>query len=171
MDTNTPILSRLPAKPPSLTGWRVPDDFAGLADIHAAPAQFFDPTSALAAPASDHPLAGTWLTPGTVPYLPSLGVIATPADVRAIPWFAMKYKCTGLFLPEVLHWEKGAAAFAETRLFYAGREFGVDAPLPSIRLKRLRRGLQDIAYLWLLRQHKRAGAADIITYPLKKVIP
>ena len=168
VDTETPILSRLPAKPPSLTGWRVPDDFAGLADMHAAPAQFFDPAAAAAKPGADHPLAGTWLTPGTVPYLPSLGVIATPGDVRAIPWFAMKYKCAGLFLPEVLHWEKGVAAFAETRLFYAGPQFGVDAVLPSIRLKRLRRGLQDIAYLWLLRQHKRAGAADTVLHAMTR---
>jgi len=168
VDIEAPILSRLPSKPPSLTGWRVPDDFARLADIHAAPAQFFDPASAAAKPGTDHPLAGTWLTPGTVPYLPSLGVIATPADVRAIPWFAVKYKCAGLFLPEVLHWEKGAAAFAETRLFYAGGPFGVDAVLPSIRLKRLRRGLQDIAYLWLLRQHKRAGAADSVMHAMTR---
>jgi len=105
------------------------------------------------------------LAPGAPPYLPSLGVIATPADVRAMPWFAMKYNCTGLFLPEVLHWTEDPFAEpppARTRLFYPGKPLGVDAVLPSVRLKRLRRGFQDLAYLWLMRQHQRGSAAESI---------
>ncbi len=164
-DRNRPILSQLPVSPPSLTGWRVPQDFASLTDIQAVRAEYFNPDMAVGATNSTHPLAGSWLAPGTVPYLPSLGVIATPADVRAIPWFAMKYNCTGLFLPEVLHWTGNPlaqTAGAQTRLFYPGNRLGAKGIVPSVRLKRLRRGLQDIAYLWLMRQHRRHQAASSI---------
>ncbi|MBL7220525.1 MAG: DUF4091 domain-containing protein [Phycisphaerae bacterium] len=164
-DRDTPILSQLPAAPPALTGWKPPKDFASLSDIHAARAEYFDPTATVKVKDASHPLTGSWLAPGTVPYLPSLGIIATPADVRAIPWFAMKYNCSGLFLPEVLHWSAqvfAEPAGAQTRLFYPGKSIGVDAVIPSIRLKRLRRGLQDIAYLGLMKQHKRHAAAASI---------
>lgn len=164
-DRKTPILSQLPTKPPALTGWRPPADFASLTDIRAVRAEYFDPAVPLRVTDGAHRLTGRWLAPGTTPYLPSLGIIATPADVRAIPWFAMKYRCSGLFLPEVLHWTGdpfAQAAGAQTRLFYPGEAIGVDAVIPSIRLKRLRRGLQDIAYLWLMKQHKRDSAAASI---------
>jgi len=170
-DGRTPILCQLPAAPPSLTGWRPPKDFARLIDMHAIPAEFFDPAAAASPRKSNHRLAGWWLSPGTVPYLPSLGIIATPSDVRAIPWFAMKYNCTGLFLPEVLHWEGDVfaqSAGAQTRLFYPGKPIGVDTVVPSVRLKRLRRGLQDIAYLWLMKQHKRGSAADSILHAMTR---
>ena len=164
-DRNTPILSELPVTPPALTGWRPPADFAALTDIRAVRAEYFDPGAMVKVKDASHPLVGWWLAPGAVPYLPSLGIIATPADVRAIPWFAMKYNCSGLFLPEVLHWS--GQAFAEppgapSGLFYPGKAIGIDAVIPSVRLKRLRRGLQDIAYLWLMKQHKRDAAAASI---------
>ena len=110
-------------------------------------------------------MVGVWLSPGKPPYLGGLGVIATPADVRSIPWFAMKYGCTGLFLPEVLHWSGDifqTTAGAETRLFYPGKFAGLEGVLPSVRLKRLRRGLQDIAYLWLLQQRDRRAVAATV---------
>ncbi len=168
-DQFTPILSQLPPNPPALTGWNVSDEFRRLTDIVAPPAQWLDVSKAASSRRDGQRLAGAWLSPGTPPYLPSLGVIATPADVRSIPWFAMKYNCAGLFLPEVLHWKGdvfATAAEAQTRLFYPGSEVGVDAVLPSVRLKRLRRGLQDLAYLWLLRQHERPAVATAIANSL-----
>ena len=169
-DSETPILTPLPPRPPKLTGWQVPDDFASLADAIACPGQYLDPgPDAPAAGAA--PLVGTWLSPGMPPYLPSLGVIATPADVRAIPWFAMKYRCAGLFLPEVMSWPDdpfATPAGAETRLFYPGKVAGIEGVLPSIRLKRLRRGLQDVAYVWLLRQRQRGGLADAIVHSMTR---
>lgn len=170
-DARNPILTQLPPDPPKLTGWSAPEDFAELSDIIAPPAQWMDLSSAAGAARPEHSLVGVWLSPGMPPYLPSLSVIATPADARAIPWFAMKYKCTGLFLPEVLNWSTDppvTAAGAETRLFYPGGFAGVEGVLPSVRLKRLRRGLQDIAYLWLLRQRGRAGIAESVTNSLTR---
>ncbi len=165
-DRDTPILCQLPQEPPKLTGWRVPEDMKALVDIAAPRAEWFDPLAARLAPRPEHRLVGVWLSPGTPPYLPSLGVIATPADVRAIPWFAAKYHCTGLFLPEVLHWGPEPfepTASAQTRLFYPGTIAGLEEALPSVRLKRLRRGLQDIMYLWVLQQRQRSEVARTVT--------
>ncbi len=160
-DEDVPVLSQLPLDPPAATGWTAPEGFPSLVDILAPPGERFDPGAAPAA-RGPHPLAGAWLAPGSPPHVPSLGTAAAPADARALPWFAMKYGCTGLFLPDVLGWNgKTLAPVAdrETRLFYPGTIAGRDDPLPSVRLKRLRRGLQDIAYLWILQRRGRTGAA------------
>ncbi|MBL7133004.1 MAG: DUF4091 domain-containing protein [Phycisphaerae bacterium] len=165
-----PILAPLPLKVPKLTGWQVPDQFSRLVDILAPQGQYMDPAAGMLK-RGQNPLAGMWFSPGKPPYTPSLDVIATGADARAIPWFAMRYKCTGLFLPEVMHWAGdpfSTAAGAETRLFYPGSALGRNDVLPSVRLKRLRRGLQDIAYLWLLQQRRRGQVAESIAGALAR---
>ncbi|MCE5278013.1 MAG: hypothetical protein ABFD92_05860 [Planctomycetaceae bacterium] len=158
-----PILSTLPANPPQPTGWTAPKEYASLVDIHCPSGEFFDPAPVSPGQGSRR-LAGLWFTPGQPPYTPALGVVSTPCDARAIPWFAMRYDCTGLLIGEVMNWPAdpyATAAGAEARLFYPGNAVGRgDEVLPSVRLKRLRRGLQDIAYLWLLRQRKRQDLAD-----------
>jgi len=161
-DANTPILCQLAPSPPERSGWTAPEGFEKLHDILAPPGEQFDPVAALTARRPEHPLVGTWMSAGTPPYLPSLGIIARPADVRALPWLAMKYRCSGLFLPDVLGWEGdpfGPVATANTRLFYPGTVAKLNQPLPSVRLKRLRRGLQDLAYLWILERRNRPGIA------------
>ena len=167
VDQRTPILASLPLTPPTLTGWAVPADMKKITDILAPPGQYLDTKLPLRMRRLDHPLAGGWLAPGTPPYVPSMGLIATAADVRAAAWFAVKYNCSGLFLPEVLHWHAPATAadaIARTRLFHyhAGAPGEPNHILPSIRLKLLRRGLQDVAYLWLLRQRRRADGARAV---------
>lgn len=164
-DRTLPILTQLPTKPPAMTGWEPPKNFAALVDILAPPAQWLNPSRSASLRTPKNPLMGVWLSPGLPPYLPSLSVIATPADVRAIPWFAMKYNCSGLFLPEVLNWSGdvfNTPAGAQTRLFYPGKAMGIRGVLPSVRLKRLRRGLQDIAYVWILRQRQHGKIAQAI---------
>ncbi|WP_308639637.1 DUF4091 domain-containing protein [Paenibacillus silvisoli] len=54
-------------------------------------------------------------------------------------------------------------------LFYPGREpffreqdRGIDGPISSIRMKNLRRGIQDYEYLWLAEQRGQKAAADAI---------
>lgn len=168
-DDGIAILCPLPVVPPRLTGWNRPDGFDDFVDILAPPANWLDPTGASDRRDPARPLRGVWLSPGNPPYLPGLSVLASPADVRAIPWFAMKYGCTGLFLPEVLHWGPDvftSPADAETRLFYPGGPAGLRGVLPSARLKRLRRGLQDISYIWILQQRQRAGLARAIMHSM-----
>ncbi len=161
-DANVPILSQLPLDPPPETTWTPPRSFANLVDIHAPQPQWLDPTVPPPISRRAGKLAGMWLSPGQQPYLPSLGVIATSADARALPWLAMRYEAAGILLPEVLHWTTSAVpseAQAQTRLFYPGTIGGVRRVVPSVRLKRLRRGLQDISYLWILQRRGRDAAA------------
>ena len=44
-------------------------------------------------------------------------------------------------------------------LIYRGGPVGLDEPVPSIRLKALRRGLQDYVYFWLLDKAGQGNAA------------
>ncbi len=156
-----PILTTLAPAPPAEANLSVPEDFSVLADMFAPPADMFAPADVTGLARGRGPLAGLWLRPGRPPYLGGCGVLAVPADVRALPWLAMKYQCAGIFLPEVLNWptEATTAAGGQQRLFHPGAN---GALLPSVRLKRLRRGLEDAGYLWLLRQHQRPAVADAI---------
>ncbi len=47
-------------------------------------------------------------------------------------------------------------------LFYPGLRFGVKRVLPSIRLKEMRRGMQDYEYMWLLSQARGKALADAV---------
>ncbi|MHC4295374.1 MAG: hypothetical protein ACYSTL_07295, partial [Planctomycetota bacterium] len=161
-DSETPILSTLPPAPPPLTQWNIPEDFRTLTDVYAPRGEWLDPVEAKRLAEQVNPLAGVWLSPGTPPYVPSLGALADPADVRALPWFALKYKCAGLFLPDVLDWSGDVSvtrAESVGRIFYPGTIVGINEVFPSVRLKRLRRGLQDVAMLELLAQRQRKGIA------------
>jgi len=160
-DDRTPILTQLPAAVPPHTGWSVPAEFSRHADILAPAGQWFD-AGAVSAADPNRPLAGTWLAPGAPPHFPGMGVLASPADLRAIPWIAMKYRCAGLLVPEVLDWSDSsfdAPKATQTTLFYPGAGMGVEGVLPSVRLKWLRRGLQDLAYLMVLRQRQQQDTA------------
>ncbi len=157
----TPILTELPLDPPARTGWKPPKDFGSLADMYAPPAHLINPTEVKRPAGQGNLLAGLWLRPGQPPYLGSCGVLGSPADVRALAWVAMKYDCPGIFLPEVLNWSKQAGG-EEDRLFYPGKDALENPVLPSVRLKRLRRGLQDAAYLWVLRQRGKEAVARIM---------
>ncbi|MCD4699659.1 MAG: DUF4091 domain-containing protein, partial [Phycisphaerae bacterium] len=159
--SETPILTELPPDPPAQTGWNPPEDFGSLADMYAPPAHLMNPKEAKRLTGQSHLLEGLWLRPGRPPYLGSCGVLGSPADVRALAWVAMKYDCPGIFLPEVLNWSAQATG-GEDRLFYPGKDALANTVLPSVRLKRLRRGLQDSAYLWLLRQRGKEAVARIM---------
>jgi len=165
---DVPILSTLPLQPPPETTWKVPEDFPALVDLAAPPGDLAGLSRAAgwSGRLKDSPLAGMWLRPGAAPYVGTCGVLAAPADVRALPWLAMKYHCKGVFIPEVLNWRAetpGPAAEGANRLFYPGSRFGLKTVLASVRLKWLRRGMQDVAYLWLLQRRQRGAIARAMT--------
>jgi hypothetical protein len=74
---------------------------------------------------------------------------------------------------EGVHWGNGDGI-----LFYPGREpffreqdRGIEAPFSSIRMKNLRRGIQDYEYIWLAAQiGKRAEAEAIVREALPKAM-
>ncbi len=168
-----PILSELPLRPPPESTWTVPEGFAALTDMHAPPAGTVELDRARLLAQPGRWLAGLYLRPGDPPYVGSCGLHAAAADLRALPWVAMRYGCAGIFLPETLAWTESPEAdgSGEQRLFHPAGGAG-EAPLSeraargranvlaSVRLKWLRRGLQDAGYLWLLRQRQRHSVAD-----------
>jgi hypothetical protein len=171
-----PVLSELPTDPPPATGWVVPEGMDDVTDIHAAPGRWFLPGVAALKRSPHGKLTGGWVSPGQPPYFPSPGVMAGGADPRALAWFVDKFRAAGLFLPEVLDWSDqpstdGPAGLQTSLLyptsqFYPNGELEEDVVLASVRLKRLRRGLQDLAYLWILRQRNRRGVADAVVNAL-----
>ena len=106
-----------------------------------------------------------WLRPGQPPYTGSLSLLAPGVHARSLPWQAYRFGYEGLFLPTVIDWEDDQtvrSAEMERSLIWPGKAYGVGGPIPSIRLKRLMRGLQDYEYLWLLGNNRRPGIARLI---------
>ena len=140
-------------------------DLRDLAEMIAVPAERFDPNLATGRPGDPNLLAGTWLMPGEGLNAPSLGPLASAADVCALVWSAALRRCRGIFLPRAVHWSNDPFATMgnpETQLLYPGRSVGSPEVLASLRLKWLHRGLQDAAYLELLRQRGQEDLAEPI---------
>ena len=156
-DPRTPILTGLPAHP--LAGPPAPPDFARQYDIAAPPGEFFSADQRPANPVAS-PLSGLWLTAGPQPYVPSLDLLAAPADVRALPWLARRYGCSAVFIPDVLHWSEAGGDDANCpRLFRPAPAGSGPGVLATVQIKRLRRGMQDLAYLQLLDDARRTPFA------------
>jgi hypothetical protein len=87
---------------------------------------------------------------------------------RSIPWTAWKYRAgwvqwefdfnaySAWYDPETVK-QANRACNGSGQMIYRGVVQGFREPIPSIRLKALRRGLQDYEYFWLLQ--KKTGAA------------
>jgi hypothetical protein len=104
-----------------------------------------------------------------------------PLNYRIAPWFADLYGFTGILYWHVACWSadpwndpltyrtsNGYGYNGEGMLVYPGRadEIGFDGPVPSIRLKWLREGMEDHTYLTLLR---RAGESAFVADQLERV--
>jgi hypothetical protein len=94
-----------------------------------------------------------------------------PLNFRLPLWLNWKYGITGLLYWSSIHWENPARdvwtdpAFrgqynGEGFLLYPGNEAGIQGPIPSMRLKVLREGLEDYCYLVLLAQQGQKDFAE-----------
>ncbi len=146
-------------KPFGWLGHETDPDVVKLVSIWAPPARFYDAPSMRA-----HRAAGKrgWMLPGEPSYSPSLAIGAPPVDARALAWQAYRLGIDRIFVPSVNDWPEGAnltvAPLGSDWLIYPGKAGGVEGVWPSVRLKRLRRGLQDLKYLALL---QGAGQEDL----------
>lgn len=134
--------------------------------IPAPPARFFDPASA----GSPRAAGGVWVRPDEPPFFPSLEIGTWPTDPLAVAWLADTWRVGAVWL-----YENGASldngagpagrdsapgSLPASGLIWLRESRGRGQPAPTIRLKRLRRGLRDLAYMTLLRRYGRPGVAD-----------
>ncbi len=81
------------------------------------------------------------------------------------PWIAWKYGCDCIYLYSMTEWgglEKGHTVWDYSRnkswsnsqgvLIYPGNRIGIDSIVGSIRLKQIRRGMQDYEYMYLAKE-------------------
>jgi hypothetical protein len=163
-------------------------------DLVLTPAQSFDgPASAEARRGGRR----VWVYNGALPRSGTMLLDAPLASLRASAWIAALYDVGRWFLWETTFWDDGNrggrgpidpyltaesfhnadgdAALGDGLLLYPGaqrgrfaeRSLGHEGVLPSMRLKSLRRGIQDAGYLALARRAD-PGAADAIA---RRLVP
>jgi len=142
-----------------------------LVDIWSPPGRYFAP-QAPAKPARHR--RPSWFRPDEPYYTGSLMIEAPPLDARVLAWQAYVQGASAIWLYPVNRWpQPGSVARLDhvpsthaDWLIYPGELAGIRQALPSVRLKRLRRGLQDVRYLELLRRHGRPEVARLISQTL-----
>ena len=91
-------------------------------------------------------------------------------------WLGYKYEADGICFWNATDWgdwdtdaapadpytNAGGRYRGFSMIFYPGAKFGYDGPIPSIRLKTLRRGLQDFEYLRLIEKDGRKSRPELI---------
>lgn len=102
-----------------------------------------------------------WLLPDQPPYAGALAVEAPLTDVWCLPWLAYRYGLDGLWVEHAVDRDLPPGEFGiGDPLVYPG-EPGA-GPLPTLRLKRLRRGLQDYELLKLLEANGQTALAQTL---------
>ncbi|MFQ5422366.1 MAG: glycoside hydrolase domain-containing protein [Phycisphaerae bacterium] len=175
VDRRLAFASTLIPQPMAPFGWvdHRYEDFSGLIDIWATPARYEHPPTL-----ERQRILGalTWLSPDRPPFSGSLAVEASPVDARSLPWQAFLHGHDAIFLSQVTQWPAGAPdvsiddpnAPSDAWLLYPGTPFGLDEPVPSVRLKRLQLGLQDYQYLRLLDETGHGETARLAARSLIK---
>jgi hypothetical protein len=160
VDRRIPIASGLFPQDMAPYGWAdfPHEDFSDSIDIWAPRAQFYDVEEMVA-----QRVAGrrTWMSVDRPPYSGSLAIQARPTSTRVLGWQMAELGVEALLLGRVNSWPaaeanpapQDCARYNQKVLLYPGGPFGLDEPVPSVRLKRLRRSLQDAAYFQMLEEH------------------
>jgi len=151
-ETRLPVVAHLPARSLRAFGWH---DAATIelpeVDIWAPPARWCEPEMLQRERGLGKQV---WFLPDVPPYSPSLAVEAPASDARILAWQAYRYGVDAIWVEHAAEFQRAArvdAAGAADALIYSAADYGlIDRPLPSIRLKRLRRGLLDYELLRLL---------------------
>jgi hypothetical protein len=94
-----------------------------------------------------------WLMPDRPPFSPSLAPESRAVDPVLLPWLAYRYRMNSIWIENAapLPTGEGSPGTPGDALVYPGAPFGLlDQPVPSTRLKRLRRGLADHELLVML---------------------
>lgn len=112
-----------------------------------------------------------WWRPGPSPAVSELTVTAPSYFVQALPWIADRYGAGGIVLTDIVRQPDQTnrdIVYTNARdslnvLAYPGGWFGSPRPVPTMRLKMLRRGLQDLGCLQALRQAGHDDQARLLS--------
>lgn len=149
------------------------EDLTGEVDVWATPARYQHPATL----ARLHGMGKrTWLVPDRPPYSGSLAVEAPLTHARSLAWQAFLQGHEAIYLASTTQWPEKVLDRAisdpdqpsDTWLIYPGEFFGLDEPVPSMRLKQLRIGLQEYRYLRILAEQGRRETARLIASSLIK---
>jgi len=103
--------------------------------------------------------------------------VAEPLITAALwGWRGFRYEADGVCLWNATDWgdwdtdatpadpytNAGGRYAGASMIFYPGSRFGYDGPIPSLRLKTMRRGLQDFEYLRLIETSGKMTRDDLI---------
>lgn len=155
-ESHLPFVAHLPVRPLRAFGWyNAPAGDAPDVDIWTPPARCYEPEMLMRQRGLGKQ---AWFMPDWPPYSPSLAVEAPAADARILPWQAYRYGADAIWIERAAELTRAgypadanADADPTDALVYPGTRYGLaDRPVPSIRLKRLRRGLLDYELLRLL---------------------
>ncbi|MBI5763057.1 MAG: DUF4091 domain-containing protein [Planctomycetes bacterium] len=131
------------------------DDVASIVDVWATPARYHHRATLEQARAAEKKL---WLCPGQPPFVGSLAVEAPSTHARSLPMQAFLEGADAIMIDRATSWPAKALdepivdrrAPSDAWLVYPGDFAGLKQPLPSLRLKQLQQGLQDVQLLRLL---------------------
>ncbi len=155
-----PLGAFLPPSSPRALGWVTAPQ---LDDVH--PDYWLsDATTLQPKTAAQQQLLGaaTWMLPTQPPYSGSLELATRADDPLVLGWIAYRYGLDGLWVDAAAEVDPRDPQGADG-LIHVG---GDAAVLPSMRLKRLRRGIQDHMLLTLLRESGRARLAQQLSEQL-----
>lgn len=155
-ETGVPYAAHLPPRSLRPLGWyNAPAIDQPDVNIWIPPASWLEPAAAR----TERGLSRrVWFAPDRPPYSGSVAVEAPPVDARILGWHAFLHDLDGVWLEHAtdfgaapLEPDASGGAAAHDWLVYPGAPFGlVDRVIPSVRLKRLRRGELDFELLTLL---------------------
>lgn len=170
-----PLASCLVPQAMSPFGWyeHVFDDLSEVVRIWRTPARYEHARTVREMRARG---AQAWLRPDRPPYSGSLAVEAPVTHARSLPWQAFLRGNVALDIDRATDWPPRVLdePITESRqrsdawLIYPGRMFGLNEPIPSVRLKQLQLGLQDYQHLRLMERHGRGETARLLASSLIK---
>lgn len=169
------VVSRLIPQPMIPFGWAGHhyEDLTPLIDVWSTPARYQHGPTMQRLQTLGH---RTWLLPDRPPFSGSMAIEAPPIHARSLAWQAFLQGHDAIVLDHVTEWPSDVfdqpisdrRMRSDTWLVYPGSMFGLEEPIPSVRLKQLQLGIQDYQRLRLLEKNGRGATARLVADSLIK---
>jgi len=171
-----PFATRLAPQSMEQFGWTEQShvELKSLVDIWATPARYEDPPTIERLQTLGK---RTWFHPDP-PNSGSLAIEAPLVQARSIPSQAFLMRHNAIILNHSTDWPKNILENpideedepSDTWLIYPGKPFGLNEPVPSMRLKELQQGLADYRRMRQLDKRGRGETAKIVAGSLIKAV-